>query len=197
METVLGKYKIEIVNDSTFTPNSTDNINSYDIVYSESMSLSSRNMSYTQTAIKTYENSNPVKTAIICEPGGVTIDSETSFVIDDSVLYIIAKDMVYSLNIPDLSLNWSKAIDSLCCLAIHRLESDFLVHGELDIIRIGRDGQIKWRFGGRENWINPSGKPEVTIKTNHIELIDFDSYKYIIDFNGKEKKIRKKWWKIK
>ncbi len=195
MEIAYENFKIELFNDSTFTPNSTDNLNSYDHEYPERSDLSSRNISSTKTAIKVYDKLILLKSAIICEPGGITIESETSYVIKDFVIYLIARDLVYSLNIPDLSLNWAKECDSLSCHAIYKLENDFLVHGELDILRIDKEGEIKWRFGGRQNWINPSGKPEVTIEGNQIRLIDFDSTEYIIDFDGNQKKIRKKWWK--
>nr|WP_319401664.1 hypothetical protein [uncultured Carboxylicivirga sp.] len=196
MKTVFENYTIEILSDSTYTPNSTDNINSYDLIYPENLGLFSRNISSTKTVINIYEELNLIKSAIICEPHGVTIESESSYVILDSVIYIIARDFVYSINIPDLSLNWSKEVDSVCCLAIYKLERDLLVHGELDIVRINKDGEIKWRFSGRENWINLSGKQEVTIEEHQIRLIDFDSNEYLVDFDGNEIKVGKKWWKF-
>ena len=189
-------YKIEIIEDSIYTAHSTDNKYSYDYEYPLSTESFARSISCTKTVIKIYKESKLLKSAIICEPYGKTIESESTFVTDNDKIYICAKDMIYSLNILDLSLNWRKRVDYSDCIAIYKLENDFLVHGELDIVRIDREGNIMWRFGSRESWINTSGKLEVTIEENQIRLFDFDSTEYLIDFEGNEKKADKKWWKI-
>ncbi|MBS2213851.1 hypothetical protein KEM09_20755 [Carboxylicivirga mesophila] len=195
MKTVSGIYSIEISDDSTYTPNSTDNINSYDLQYSYGGGWLHGNMSYTRTAVRVFDDSCQIRSAIICERGA-TIESYSSYVIKDSVLYIIAGTMVYALKIPELSIKWVYEYDTVCCLAIYNLEKDLLIHGELDIIRIDTEGRLKWRFGGRESWLNPGVQTEVTIENNQIKLIDFDSNEYVIDFDGNLKQDRKRRWKL-
>ncbi len=85
------------------------------------------------------------------------------------------------------------------------VEEDFIIYGELEIFRITKNGEIIWRFGGRDIWVSVDEKKPFNIESDKIRLFDFESNEYVIDFNGNQiednpriiqKKIKKKWWKI-
>src|SRR5690606_15734362 len=135
-------------------------------------------------AILVMHGQDEVASAIICEKGVSTGLSESSFIIEESVLYICAGNKLYYLNIPDLALKWSGQVDYVTNFSVQKLEDDLLVHGELEIIRITKLGEIKWRFGGHDIWVNNSGFPEITILYDRIKLVDYQSNFYSIGFDG-------------
>lgn len=107
--------------------------------------------------------------------------------------------------IPFLELIWNKEFDSFANFSIYKLEEDIIIHGELEIFRITKEGTIIWSFGGRDIWVNTEGQPEITIENNTIRLFDFESNEYVLDFDGNQiednpriisREIKKKWWEM-
>ena len=41
---------------------------------------------------------------------------------------------------------------------IYKFKDDFIIHGELEIFRITKLGDIKWSFSGKDIWVNIEGK---------------------------------------
>lgn len=123
--------------------------------------------------------------AILLETGGVTGISENSFQIKDDRIYICCSDQIYSLNLTDLSVNWRKQYDIATCLGIYEFDNDFIIHGEIQVSRIEKNGETKWNFSARDIFVNPDGKTEFKITENRIELIDWQGYKYELNADGK------------
>lgn len=195
MKSTYKGYTIEVFNDSNYWPHSVDNLNSYDFEYPLNSEPFSRECSFTTTGIIVRKDSELISSAIICEPNGITIDDKTNYLIENDRVYICARNLIYALNIYDLSISWRKEIDNVYCLGLFRLEEDILVHGELEIHRIDLDGNIKWRFSGSDILLNIEGKNELTINKDFINLIDFNGKDYKIDLDGKIIK-KKRWWKM-
>ncbi|MEN2402930.1 hypothetical protein GKZ90_0024300 [Flavobacterium sp. MC2016-06] len=95
-----------------------------------------------------------------------------------------------TINENDLEISSAVIIETGGATGIHDnsfiIEDDFLVHGELQIFRITKEGEILWDFGGRDIWVNIEGKPEITFENNLIRLFDFESNEYVLNFDGKE-----------
>ncbi len=130
---------------------------------------------------------------------------EDTFIIEDNKLWILSGNEIYCLEIPSLKLIWKKDFDRITNFTLHKLEEDFIIYGELEIFRITKNGEIIWRFGGRDIWVSVDEKKPFNIESDKIRLFDFESNEYVIDFNGNQiednpriiqKKIKKKWWKI-
>lgn len=124
--------------------------------------------------------------AILLENGGATGISENSFLIKKDRIYICCSDKVYCLNITDLSANWRKQFDIATCFGIYEFEDDFVIHGELQISRIDKNGNEKWTFGAKDIFVNPDGKKEFKINGDRIELTDWDGTKYELNSDGIE-----------
>jgi outer membrane protein assembly factor BamB len=176
-------FEIEIVDDPTYILNSVDNLRKYKKIYTKT---ESQFHPTSRHAIIVNENDIEISSAIICETGGSTSIHENSFIIEDDKIWICACNKIYCLEIPSLELRWQKEIDSFTNFSIYKIEDTFLIHGELQIFRITKEGEILWDFGGRDIWVNIEGKPEITIEKNLIRLFDFESNEYVIDFDGKE-----------
>lgn len=130
---------------------------------------------------------------------------EDTFIAEDDKVWVISGNEIYCLKIPSLELIWHKEFDYHVNFSIHKLNQDFIIHGESQIFRITKEGEIVWSFRGRDIWFNPEGNPELTIENNNIRLFDFESNEYVLDLDGNQiednpriipKEIKKKWWDI-
>ncbi len=196
-------FEIEILNDSSYILDSADNLRQYKYVYFNSNGNEFRPTSKHGIIVK--KSKTEISNAIICETGGATTIHHNSFIIEDDKLWICACNKIYCLEIPSLKLIWHKEFDLMTNFSIYKLKNDFIIHGELLIFRISKEGKIIWNFGGRDIWFNPEGYNEVTIEDNTIRLFDFESNEYVLDFNGTQiednpriilKETKPKWWKI-
>ena len=126
-------------------------------------------------------------------------------------LIICCSNTIFKLTIPDLNLEWKTIADSATCFGIDYLDKDYVVHGEIEITRLDKDGKIVWQKGGRDIWTTPEGIDDFKVYDNYIIATDWDYNRYKIDFDGnllEEYKVKprkdapvdnkaetKKWWK--
>jgi len=176
------QYKILIYTDHQYTVESADNLRLYKRVYVDDSWDRYSNVS--NVAILVKHGQDEVASAILCDIGIFTGLSESSFIIEENVLYICLGNKLYYLNLPDLTLKWKGQVDYVTNFSVQKLEDDLLVHGELEIIRITKLGEIKWRFGGNDIWVNNDGFPVITILYDRIELVDYQSNGYSIGLDG-------------
>jgi len=135
--------------------------------------------------IRITENGIEKYSALLLEYGGATGISKNSFIIKNDRIYICCSNQIYSLNLMDLSVNWRKQYDVATCFGIYEFDEDFIVHGEIQVSRIDKNGETKWNFSARDIFVNPDGKTEFKIVKNRIELIDWEGYKYELNGEGK------------
>jgi hypothetical protein len=179
-------YSIDIINESNYTLNSADNLVSYDIEYFDGMTNTDRVYPTSKHGIRVTKEGDELASAIICEIGTATAVHDNSVIIAGDSILICCSDKAYSLSIPDLQLNWKKRFDPATCFAIHPFMGDFVIHGELQITRIDKDGNEKWNFTARDIWVTPDGKESIELKDNKIKLKDWQGYEYELDPDGRE-----------
>ena len=68
--------------------------------------------------------------------------------------------------------------------SLHMLGSSYIVHSELDILKI--DGELKtvWSFSGEDAFVSRSEKSSFEISDGRIRLTDFSDNFYELDMNG-------------
>ncbi|WP_378172598.1 hypothetical protein [Aquimarina sp. SS2-1] len=188
MKVEYKEYEIEFLNEENYSTKSVDNIRKYKFEYSEGKDIKDRNHHMSKHGIRVRKNLTDelISSAIICEYGGSTTIHQKSFFIDDQKIWICVCDKIYSLKLPNLEIEWFGTFDYATNLSINQFQDDFIIHGELEILRINRKGQIKWRFGARDIFITETGENNFQINNGIIEVQDWEGYKYIIDQNGKE-----------
>lgn len=182
MVTVYKDFRIEVFNDESYKPGSSDNITSYNIEYIDNKDEYIIN----QHGIRVFENKIEISNAIIRGQGAGTGIHRNSYVIKDDYILICCGSMVYSLSIPTLKLNWKKQLDMATCFGIYEFDDDFIIHGEVEISRLTKNGEIKWQFSSRDIFVTLDEKRSFDIVGKTIKLIDFENYEYVIDGNGKE-----------
>ena len=174
---------IQIFNDSTFSFGSADNRHHYLKHY---FGRDLQGYIASKLGIKIFDEDNEINSCIIMGSGGATGVHENSSLLDYDRLLVCCCDSVFCLTLPDLNLLWQTHADTATCLQVFKFENDYLVHGELEISRIDKNGNIKWQFSGADIFVSFEGAEEFILNPDHILLKDFSGRQYKIDFDGQE-----------
>lgn len=182
------EYEIEFLNEEDYSIKSVDNIRRYDFEYSTGVEIEERFRATSKHGIRVNDNlsNEAISSAIICEYGGATTIHKKSFFIDNQKIWICVCDKIYCLKLPKLDIEWFGRFDYATNFSINNFKDDFIIHGELEILRINRKGEVKWRFGARDIFVSQSGENNFNINKDKVEVQDWEGYKYVIDENGNE-----------
>jgi hypothetical protein len=176
------EYEIELMNESSYTFDSVNNISKYDFVYQDEESEIYQS---TKHGIKVFKDEKLHKSAVVCATGGATGIHENSAVIFDEDILICCAGKVFSLSLPDLNLNWMKQVDDATCFRIFKTETGLFVHGEINASRIDSDGNIIWSQSFADILVTPDGRDEFIMHKDFIEIEDWNHDKYKLNFDGK------------
>lgn len=183
-----AKWKIELIYESSYSPQNIIANQTYDC----KIEIGDEGEWTSRLALICAKNGELFKNCLISGINGgcyfhlsTMDDNSQSVKLLDNELIISLGFTFASFDLNMMRLNWKIRPDMSEIFEFYDLEDDFLLRGELQIHRIDRNGNIKWSYGGRDIWVNPDGKEEVTIHKDKIELIDFESNRYLIDYNGK------------
>jgi hypothetical protein len=177
----IGDYTVELSVYPFKEYSPVDSEEKYDFLY-----LEEREYSFiTMVAIKVSLADEPLKSALIGANGGGTSAFENSFVTEPDRVVICCSDSVFCLSIPDLSLIWKTKADFATCFEIFKYQLDYIIHGEMDITRLGHDGQIIWQQGGADIFLCLDPEEAGFMLTDqHIFATDFENRKYKFDYDG-------------
>lgn len=180
MEFQYNDFIVELTNDSWFDPTSADNVVIYKKVHGHEAHTSSR----AGHAIRVKLEDLEIDSAIVFADGGGSTVHEKCFVISGESLLICCGDTVFSLQFPQLDLNWYKQMDLATCFEIYEFKNDFIIHGEVDITRFTIDGSVKWSFSGRDIFVSPDGEGYFNIIDDSIIAKDFCDNVYVLNADG-------------
>jgi len=203
---VLERQIIKFFDEADYRFDSMDNIKTY----KKTFLSGDKNMLTSQIGIEILEDDILKTSCIIGSEGGGTAITGNTSLISYGGLVICCSNTVFKLTIPDLNLEWKTISDSATCFGIHYLDEDYVVHGELEITRLDKDGKIVWQKSGREIWTTAEGIDDFAVYDDYILATDWDYNRYKFDFDGKlieEYKVElrkeevaiekeKKWWKF-
>lgn len=173
---------IEVLDEQTYKYDSADNNFNYLKHY---FGDGAKEYPTSKHGIKIYRNDQFIDSCIIIGSGGATGVNQNSSLIDNDRLLICCCDTVFSLTLPDVELKWKTQADQATCFEIYKLQDDYIVHGEIEISRLDREGNIKWQFGGSDIFVSFDNEEAFKLNADHIALTDFYKIKYKIDFDGK------------
>lgn len=69
--------------------------------------------------------------------------------------------------------------------AIYPHGTEYIVHGETEIVKLTHDFQQEWCFGARDIFARPDDSDSVVLKEDRICLLDFEGNYYEVDYKGK------------
>ncbi|PCE63900.1 hypothetical protein B7P33_11605 [Sediminicola luteus] len=178
----IGKYQVELLDDSDYNPDSNDNLNKYLKNYLTESDFELP----TKIGIKILENGTELNSVIIGAEGGATGLHKTSQIVDSNRIVICCSDSVFCLDLPTLNLNWKTKVDMAAAYEILKIENGFIIHGELEITRIDSDGKIVWQNGGADIFVSRNGNEDFEVKDNFVKATDWDNRIYKWNLNGVE-----------
>lgn len=173
---------IEVFNDNASELNTADNGSDYLKCYFGS---NGEQYPVSKHGARVYKEDQVIASCILIASGGATGIHSTSSLLSNDQLLVCCCDTVFCLRLPDLELNWQVKIDPATCFQIFQLQDDYLIHGEIEISRVDKNGNIKWHFSGADIFVSPNGSEEFKLDGNRILLNDFSGNSYILDFAGK------------
>ncbi len=183
----MNQYKyndliIEVIDESTYKFDSTDNTFKYCKCY---FGVSGQEYPASKHGVKIYKDDEIINSCIIIGSGGSTTIHQQSSLIDNNKLLICCCDTVFCLTLTSLNLNWKIQVDPITCFKIFKQQEDYIIHGELQITKLDKEGNIKWEFSGADIFVSIDNEEEFKIESDGILLTDFAKTKYKIDFDGK------------
>ena len=111
---------------------------------------------------------------------------EKSALLDGDRLLIACGNEVFCILLPTLELLWHTQVDMATCFEIVPYQDDYITHGEVEIVRLNKQGKILWQFSGKDIFVSPIERtPSFTLTSKGIDLIDFNYEEYHIDYDGK------------
>lgn len=86
---------------------------------------------------------------LLCEDGCPDI-MDGDALLRDGTLFVAMRDHVVALALPSLEVRWMTDVDDACIFGLMEIAGAdaLLVHGELNVTRVGLDGRIQWQRGG-------------------------------------------------
>jgi outer membrane protein assembly factor BamB len=165
--------QVSIFNDTDYNPGSVDNSRSYNHVYTNKDH--SDYLYLTKHGIIVYKNEELLNSALVISSGGATAIHETSFLIDNDTFLICCADSIFCLTLPELNLVWRTMADMATCFEIFKYQDTYIVHGELEISCIDKNGNIIWSFSGTDIFTTQTGKNTFRIIDNIIYATNWDN----------------------
>ena len=153
----------------------------YDSVLSDDSNYSHT----TAIEIKISDEDAVLSRILILGSSGTTSIFDKNILIDEACLLICVSDYVYKFKLPELKLDWKTRCDDATCLTITKYKDDYLIHGELQIVRLSKHGYIKWNFSARDIFLLPYGESDLLVEDGIITISDWQGYKYYLDENGR------------
>ena len=139
-----------------------------------------------QVAVYLYKAKEEIKSIVLTAGGSVSSLWEKSELLDGDRLLITCGNEVYCLLLPTIEVCWHTQVDMATCFEIVPYQDDYITHGEVEISRLNRQGEILWQFSGKDIFVSPTECiPSFTLTPKGIELIDFNYGSYLIDYQGK------------
>ena len=139
-----------------------------------------------QVTIYLYKAEEEIKSVVLTGGGSVSSLWEKSALLDGDKLLVACGNEIHCLLLPSLTLLWHTQVDMATCFEITPYQEDYITHGEVEISRLNRQGEILWQFSGKDIFVSPIERtPSFTLTPEGIELVDFNYESYFIDYDGK------------
>jgi hypothetical protein len=174
---------VELFDDSSYIIDSIDSPTQYDVIYNAD-NFTDYDFP-TKHAIKVFKGGRLIKSAILLGAGGATSINSEAALVDNENLIIGCSNQVFSLTLPELSMNWQVKPDWATCFSIHKYQDTYIVHGEMSISRIDRKGKVIWNFSGADIFVCHHEGTPFEMHEDFISMTDFNGSKYKIDYEGK------------
>lgn len=165
--------QVSIFIDTDYNPKSVDNSRSYNHIYTDKEHGDYLNL--VKHGIGIYRNGEILNAALVISNGGATGIHETAILIDNDTCLICCANSIFCLSLPELHKVWHTMADMATCFEIFKYQDTYIVHGELEISCLDKNGNIIWSFSGTDIFTTPTGKDTFKIIGNIIYATNWDN----------------------
>ncbi len=185
MKINLKSFEVELKDDPSYLIRPSGNP-MYKYEYSHGQIIKNRVFTINKRAIVVRDTAGKyeISSAILCENGGKAGLAQDSFKLEEDKLWVCVGDKMYSLDIPTLHINWFNSIDFGTIHSINFFGRDLIIHANTGLVRMSRKGEIIWKFS-EGNGVFIPGEGRLKLFERHIELIDGNDQKYVVNEDGK------------
>lgn len=170
---------VNITIDSTYTVNSADN-KYYDFVLNPA---EYRRNDFSKTLSITIELVS--KTFDIALIGSFYSYDFNCAVIEEELLTIMQNDTITQINILSGTIVFHKRFECVGCnFGLYKVKLGYVIHGEIEILMLNENFEVKWIFSGRDIFVSISDKIPFELCADSIKLYDYNDEYYEIDYNG-------------
>lgn len=130
--------------------------------------------------------SEPVKKILII--GSYNAGTDNLALVDEGNLIVLLNAEIYVINLACGEIvNYVVLGEFFPLWSIYNFDDGYIIHGELEIIKLNKDFEIEWSFSGSDIFVNPSDSREAfEIQGNTIQLIDWNGEVFRLDKDGNE-----------
>ena len=176
-----GEFQIEIFSDPDYRLDSADNLHQYKSIYMNEDSYRATSI----YGIKVYKNDTLLSSALVGSSGGGTGIYPNSLIAEPQRLVVCCSNSIFCLAIPTLLLQWKTKADFATCFEVFKYQSDYIVHGEVEISRLSADGDLIWQRSGADIFVTlDSNEDDFVVTDDYILATDWNNRKYKFDFDG-------------
>ncbi len=172
-----GTYRLEISHIANLCDTSADH---FDTVFTTETGYQPSSM----LSIELYQDDVCLKSILIAGYGGGTTIHPSSLVIDESQIVTCCGNAVFCITIPELTLKWKTRADDATCFEVFKYQDDYIVHGEMEISRVDKNGVIVWQRSGADIYTTPTGKDDFKVTDDFIIATDWNYQQYKFAFDG-------------
>lgn len=173
---------VKVINEPTYKFGSSDN----DFTYSKHyFGEGATEYPTSKHGVKIYQDDQIIGSCIVIGSGGATGVHRNSSLLDNDQLLLCCSDTVFCLTLPNLALKWHTQADQATCFQIFKQQDNYIIHGELQVTKLDKEGYKKWEFGGADIFVCIDNEEEFRLESDGILFTDFTKTKYKIDFDGK------------
>lgn len=172
-------YAIQIGLDESYIVDSPDN-KSYDKILNPA-NLEHNNLTST-FSITVTEAGNMKKIALIGEPFSCVSHCG---VLENSMLTVLQNNTITQIDLKTKEIVQYKQFECFgCSIALYQCFDGYIIHGEVEIIKLNHNFEKKWSFSGADIFVTPDNQPTFEMTENRIKLYDWNGTYYELDLDG-------------
>ena len=172
-------FQICCIDECNYKIDALDNVFQYRRIYQDD-----ENCRKSIHGIKIYQDRKLINSAIVASWGGCTTIHSNCVLIDDCNILICCGDSIFCLELPSLDLLWHVKSDDATCLEIFSMPNGYIVHGELEITRLDKKGNVVWKISGADIFVTKDGIDGFEIDKSCIIAKDWNNDVYKISLDG-------------
>lgn len=181
IERAFGSAIVEVFTDETYTHDSSDNLRSY------VREIQAAEGSWPVVGILTKDRTgDEISSAILLGWYPMSTVYDSLFVLSENRLFICACQSLLCLSCPMLELVWRTQVTEGDAFQVFDIGVGLIVHGEVDVCRVGYDGGIKWQRSGPDIFVTPEGHGDFLVVPGRVVAKCWDGTTLAWDFDGND-----------